>query len=88
MKVAQSRVTAQGQVSVPAEVRRHLGLAPGSILEWKADDDGSIVVTRAHRFSSEEVHNALFPKKEPETHTLSELKAGIAKHMRLKHARR
>ena len=37
MRIAQSRVTAQGQISVPAEVRRRLGVGPGSILEWDVE---------------------------------------------------
>jgi len=31
--LAHSRVTAQGQSSVPAEVRRRLGIGPDSVLE-------------------------------------------------------
>jgi len=34
MVLAESKLTAQGQISVPAEVRRKLGLGPGSVLEW------------------------------------------------------
>jgi AbrB family looped-hinge helix DNA binding protein len=33
-KIAESRVTAQGQISIPAEVRRRLGVGPGSVIEW------------------------------------------------------
>ncbi|MFO0618495.1 MAG: AbrB/MazE/SpoVT family DNA-binding domain-containing protein [Polyangiaceae bacterium] len=88
MKLAQSRVTSQGQVSVPAEVRRRLGLAPGSVLEWEEEEDGTIVVRRARRFSSEDIHRALFPDGPPEPRTLAELKAGIAAHMVSRYARR
>ncbi|HEY5957433.1 MAG TPA: AbrB/MazE/SpoVT family DNA-binding domain-containing protein [Polyangiaceae bacterium] len=35
MALASSKLTAQGRVSVPAEIRRKLGLAPGSVLEWE-----------------------------------------------------
>ena len=31
MSLPQSKVTAQGQISVPAEIRRKLGIGPGSI---------------------------------------------------------
>lgn len=31
MPIARSKVTAQGQISVPAEVRRKLGVGPGSV---------------------------------------------------------
>ena len=61
MTIAHSKLTAQGQISVPAEVRRRLGIGPGSILEW--DEDGEqIVVRRAGRYTSEDVHRALFPE--------------------------
>lgn len=85
MVLAQSKVTAQGQISVPAEVRRKLGLGPGSVLEW--DEDGEqIVVRRAGRFSSEEIHRQLFAKP-PKPRSIAELKAGIGQHMRKRHAR-
>ncbi len=87
MKLAQSRITAQGQVSVPAEVRRRLGVAPGSILEWNEEGE-TIVVRRAQRFTSDEIHQALFPEGLPKPRTLAELKAGIGEHMRQRHARR
>jgi AbrB family looped-hinge helix DNA binding protein len=44
MALAQSKVTAQGQISVPAEVRQKLGIGPGSVLEW--DEEGDSVVVR------------------------------------------
>jgi AbrB family looped-hinge helix DNA binding protein len=37
--IAQSKITAQGQISVPADVRRKLGLGPGSILEWQEEGE-------------------------------------------------
>ena len=49
MAIAVSRLTPRGQTSVPAEVRRRLGLAPGSILEWEQDGE-NIVVRRFARF--------------------------------------
>lgn len=83
--LARSRVTAQGQVSVPAEVRRRLGLAPGSFLEWDADGD-AIVVRRACRYSSEEIHRVLFPDGKPRAKTLAQLKAGIGAYVKRRHA--
>jgi antitoxin PrlF len=50
--LAHSKVTAQGQISVPAEVRKKLGVGPGSTLEW-IDQDGQIVLRRAGRFTFE-----------------------------------
>ena len=43
MAIAHSKVTAQGQISVPAEVRRKLGIGPGSVLEWEEDGEQMIV---------------------------------------------
>lgn len=86
MALAHSKVTAQGQISVPADVRRKLGIGPGSILDWE-EEDGKIVVRRSARFSSEDIHRALFPKKAPATRTLAELKEGIRRRARERYAR-
>jgi len=85
MKVAQSRITGQGQISVPAEVRKRLGLGPGSILEWDVEDD-QVVVRRAGRYSFEEIHRALFPRK-PKARSLQDIEEGIRRHIRKRHAR-
>jgi len=87
MALAHSKVTAQGQISVPADIRRKLGVGPGSILEWDESGD-EIVVRRSARFSSLDIHRALFPKGTPEVRTLDELKEGIRRHVRERHARR
>jgi AbrB family looped-hinge helix DNA binding protein len=84
MTIAQSRITAQGQISIPSEVRKKLGVGPGSILEWD-DSENQVVVRRAGRSSSEDVFQALFPSGKPSS--LGDLKEGIRKHMRSKHAR-
>jgi antitoxin PrlF len=86
MTIAHSRLTAQGQISVPAEVRKKLGVGPGSVLEWE-EQSGEIVVRRAGRFSSADVHKALFPKGAPKAKCLAELKEGIRTRMRKRHAR-
>lgn len=87
MALAHSKVTAQGQISVPAEVRRKLGIGPGSVLEW--DEDGEkIIVRRAGRYTFEDVHHALFQKKPPKPRTIEEMKAGARRYIRQRHARR
>ena len=87
MPLAQSKVTAQGQTSVPLEVRRKLGIGPGSVLEW--DEDGeTVIVRRAGRYTSEDVHRALFPQGVTTRRTLEELKDGIERHIKKRHARR
>jgi len=86
MAIAHSKLTAQGQISVPARVRRKLGVGPGSMLEW--DEDGeNVVVRRAGRFSSEDVHRALF-RSTPRPRAVADLKEGVQRHIRKRHASR
>jgi antitoxin PrlF len=87
MAIAQSRLTSQGQISVPAEVRRKLGLVPGSVLEWD-EEDGTVVVRRVGQFSSEAIHAALFSSESPKPRPLDELKESIGRHLKAKHGRR
>jgi AbrB family looped-hinge helix DNA binding protein len=86
MAIAHSKVTAQGQISVPMDVRRKLGIGPGSVLEWE-EEGNKMVVRRAGRFSSEDIHRALFGSKPPKTRSLDELKEGIGQYVRKRHAR-
>jgi AbrB family looped-hinge helix DNA binding protein len=86
MTLAHSKLTAQGQISVPAEIRRRLGIGPGAILQWDEEGD-QIVVRRAGRHTFEDIRQALFTTP-PRPRTLDELKAGIRGRMRKRHARR
>jgi len=83
---AHSKLTAQGQISVPAKVRRRLGVGPGSVLEW--DDAGDqVVVRRAGRFTSEDIHRRLFASP-PKSRTLAAMKEGVRRHIKRRRARR
>jgi len=44
MFIAASRVTAQGQISIPAEVRRRLQIRIGTELVWDLRENGDMVV--------------------------------------------
>ena len=81
MAIARSKLTAQGQISVPADVRRKLGIGPGSLLEWTEDGD-TIIVRRAGRFSSDDIHRAIFRKRKPETRSIAQMKDGIRSYVR------
>jgi antitoxin PrlF len=81
----QSRLTSQGQISVPARVREGLGLSAGSVLEWSAEE-GVITVRRVGRNTSADVHAAMFGRT-PKARTFAELKESIARHMRSRRAR-
>lgn len=84
--LAVSKLTAQGQISVPVEVRRRLGVGPGSVLEW-AEDGDQIVVRRVGEYSFEDVHQALFGEDKPAVRTLEQLKDGRRAYVRKRHAR-
>jgi AbrB family looped-hinge helix DNA binding protein len=45
---ATSRVTAQNQISIPAEVRRKFRIVPGTELVW--EERGQLLVVRPKRF--------------------------------------
>jgi AbrB family looped-hinge helix DNA binding protein len=42
------RVTQKGQVTIPLEVRRALGIRPGSDVAFELDDQGARLVDREH----------------------------------------
>ncbi|HXP83467.1 MAG TPA: AbrB/MazE/SpoVT family DNA-binding domain-containing protein [Bryobacteraceae bacterium] len=86
MAIAHSKLTAQGQISVPAVIRRRLGVGPGSTIEWE-ELGGQIVVRRAGKYTSLDIHRALFPEGPPKRRTLKELKEGIEQHIRETRAR-
>ena len=85
MAIAQSKLTAQGQISIPAEVRKKLGIGPGSVLEWE-ERDAEIVVRRAGKHTSSQVYAVLFGADRPVTTV--PVKQGIREYVRKKHARR
>jgi len=87
MALAHTKVTAQGQVSVPAKVRQRLGVGPGSVLEWDEEGD-QVVVRKAGRYSSEDIHRVLFSKAPPARRTLEDMQDGIRQHIRKRHASR
>jgi hypothetical protein len=48
--------------------------------------DGKIVVRRATRYTSEDLHRALF-EEPPAPRTLAELRQGVREHIKSRHAR-
>jgi antitoxin PrlF len=82
-----TRITSQGQVSVPAAIRRKLGVAPGSTLQWTLRGD-EVVVKRRNTVSSLDMHKALFPDGPPKPISLKQMKDAIAQHARDRYARR
>jgi len=87
MALARWKANSQGRISVPAEIRRRLGVKPGSTLEW-VESDGKIVLQRAEGYTFEDIHKALFPDGPPPYKSVEEMDEGIAEYMRERHARR
>ncbi|MCY7314303.1 MAG: AbrB/MazE/SpoVT family DNA-binding domain-containing protein [Rubrivivax sp.] len=77
-------------MSVPAAVRHFLHLIPGSVLVWSQDGD-RIVVERATRNSTADVHRVLFAGDPPASmpgKTPAELKQGLEQGVRQRTQRR
>jgi AbrB family looped-hinge helix DNA binding protein len=87
MPLAQSKVTTQGQISVPVEVRRKLGIGPGSVLAWDEEGD-AVVVRKTGRYSSKDIHRSIFSKGASTSKKVEEFDKGVRRHMKKKHARR
>ena len=68
-------------------MRRKLGIGPGSVLEWDEEGD-AVIVRKAGRYSSEDIHRAVFPKGAPAPKKLEELDKGLQRYLKSKHARR
>ena len=79
-------MTSQGQVSVPAAVRKALGVEPGSVLEWTREGE-TIVVRKAGEVTFADVRRALLGNKKIRRRTLKELKAAIPDNIRKRHPR-
>jgi AbrB family looped-hinge helix DNA binding protein len=86
MPLSRSKVTSQGQISIPVEVRRRLGIGPGSIVEWE-EEGSNVILRRSGTFSSEDIHQALFTQQPPKPRTLNELKEGVRQRARERYAR-
>ena len=58
MVIATSKVTAQGQISVPAEVRKRLAIRPGTQLIWSLSENGDMVI-KPKKYSLEDTQKIL-----------------------------
>jgi antitoxin PrlF len=87
MEKVRSRITAQGQISVPAAVRKKLGIGPGSVIEWEEKGEDEVMLRRSGKYTSVDIHKILF-KKPPRPVSLKDLKEGIRTYIRRKHAGR
>lgn len=58
MKEVLATVTSKGQITIPVEVRRHLGVNAGDRVAFMLADDGSVRVRRPHYRSVAELAGA------------------------------
>ena len=87
MSTKQSKLTSQGQVSVPAAVRQFLSLSPGATILWVQEGE-RMWVERAATHTTAEVHQVLFGNSAPpKTTDTPDSKQAIRSFMQKKHAR-
>jgi AbrB family looped-hinge helix DNA binding protein len=86
MALARSKITSQGQISIPAAVRRKLGVGPGSVVEWEEDGD-RIVLRRSGKYSSADIRRRVFPNGAPPPMTVEQMDETILREVLERNAR-
>jgi antitoxin PrlF len=81
-KVAVSRVTSKGQVTIPEEIRRQYHLQAGEQIEWKVTESGTIEVRRSGGSLEDLVK--ILPRPERAL-TLEEMDQAVGKRVAEKH---
>jgi len=78
MTASESRVTQKGQVTIPADIRRHLGLKPRDRVRFEIEDD-AVRITRATS-KILEIYGSVTPRNRPEDFAAlrEEFETGVA----------
>ncbi len=82
--MSEAKVTSKGQITVPKDVRLHLGLKPGDRVRFVIEPDGRVRLMPAKRDISELV--GILPKPKSAL-TIEEMNEAIGRHLVAKHAR-
>jgi AbrB family looped-hinge helix DNA binding protein len=53
--LAIAKITAKGQTTIPRDVRTALNVAPGDLIAWEVDEDGTATVRRVQPMDVEYV---------------------------------
>jgi AbrB family looped-hinge helix DNA binding protein len=65
MRQIAATLTQRGQVTIPAEVRRHLGVGPRDKVAFAIDDDSSVRLVAAP-YTLESAYGSVMPYQRPE----------------------
>ncbi|HEV8574756.1 MAG TPA: AbrB/MazE/SpoVT family DNA-binding domain-containing protein [Dehalococcoidia bacterium] len=79
-------MTTKGQVTIPKEVRDHLGVETGDRLSFVVQEDGTVVVKPITRHVRE--LGGLLERSGQRSVSIDEMDEGIARRMRAKFGRR
>jgi bifunctional DNA-binding transcriptional regulator/antitoxin component of YhaV-PrlF toxin-antitoxin module len=63
--IAESRISPQGQMSLPQAAREHLQVSPGDTVVWEINDRNELVARRKLGTSIVEVRKKVFPEGVP-----------------------
>ncbi len=84
-KVAVSKITSKGQVTIPDEIRREYHLQAGEQVEWEVTDRGTVELRKAG--GSLEDLARILPRPEKAA-TVEDMDRAVAAHLRRKHRAR
>jgi antitoxin PrlF len=79
-------LTTKGQVTIPKEVREHLGVDTGDRLSFVVQEDGTVIVKPITRHVRE--LGGLLKRAAQQPLSIDEMEEGIARRMRAKFGRR
>jgi AbrB family looped-hinge helix DNA binding protein len=84
-KVAASRITSKGQVTIPEEIRRRADLQAGERIEWEVTDRGTIELRKAGGTLAALTRILPRPKR---ALTVEEMDRAVGEHLASKHRAR
>jgi len=84
-KVAVSRITSKGQVTIPEEIRRQYNLQAGEQIEWEVTDRGTVELRKAG--GTLEALTRILPRPK-RVLDLAEMDRAVGEHLAGKHRAR
>ena len=81
-KIAVSRITSKGQITIPEVIRREYGLQAGEQVEWEVTDGGVIMVRKTGRSLEDLTRILPRPKR---TLSVEEMDQAVGEHLGEKH---